>query len=203
MEVLFIIDAVGHHQSSLNSVLLHWIKTNPIKNCDYSNRYNFTPVLNTRKRVDLFDEMLTRKYGLSESRVGKNSIKENALHKILRKWNKIDYFADSMERSFDSIPERGLLELARKGHTGEKFLTIDIGIRQMIAGFIFGDIQRTQSFENCIFGKQDLNVNHGNVRNLDIRNPEADNRGKRAREKIINAGWLNGYRENRLHGMIA
>ena len=55
MEVLFVIDAVGHHQSLLNSTLLHWIRTNPIKNCDHSNREDVSLKLNARKRVDLFD----------------------------------------------------------------------------------------------------------------------------------------------------
>lgn len=202
MEVLFIIDAVGHHQSLLNSTLLHWIRTNPIKNCDHSNREDVSLKLNARKRVDLFDGILTQKYGLSESKVEKRSIKENALHEILKKWNKIDYFADSMERSFDSIPERMLLGLTCKGHTEEKFAAIEIGIRQRITEFILREKQCIQSFGDRIFGKNDLNADHGNAWNLDMRKPEADNRGRHARKMLQNAGWMSGCRANQLHGMV-
>ena len=119
MEVLFIMDTSGSFISPLQSVFSFFAKQYSTGLQSRKNRDIFMPSLNTRKRVDFFDVLLSQKSKESSSVRVRESI-TRALQNILKKQNQpicfVDYaklqWKDWFENSYRMLAEGTLFRLA-------------------------------------------------------------------------------------------
>ena len=112
MEVLFIMDTSGSFISPLQSVFSFFAKQYSTGLQSRKNRDIFMPSLNTRKRVDFFDVLLSQKSKESSSVRVREAI-TRALQNILKKQNQpicfVDYaklqWKDWFENSYRMLAE--------------------------------------------------------------------------------------------------
>lgn len=191
MEVRFIMDTSGSFISPLQSILSILAKQYSTELQSRKNRDIFMPSLNTRKRVDFFDVLVSQKSEESSNVRVRKSI-ANALQNIIREINQpicfVDYaklqWKDWLENSYRMLAERALFRLVCGTNSEVSPIKSKRYPEKWISGKTALINRATVADEKVdVAGRVEKHI--ANIGFNTVHKASRNNLGRRAREKIL------------------